>query len=288
MLHIFFRNADPAMVTKTSQSSKGTEGVTGAGSLPLSHNSTASNDVVHPLSRSDSHQISKNLSGEANSLHMSVPLPEEAYEEDTSFKDSVSLSNASSLPNVLIMPRYHNPFETVHEGDCNIVPGLDGHLTFFNLKIVHRVHHTGFEESRDFPIKIHDIVAGRYEVVEYLGSAAFSRAVQCLDRKTNTMVCMKIIKNNKDFFDQCLDEVKLLKYVQLKGDPDRYNVIKMFDFFYYKEHLFIVCELLKQNLYEFYKYNRESGEPKYFTLTNLKKVAKQCLIALDYIHSLGS
>ncbi len=81
--------------------------------------------------------------------------------------------------------------------------------------------------------------------------------------------------------------------------------LSFIDFFYYKEHLFIVCELLKQNLYEFYKYNKESGalsclnlflydtngaplgEPKYFTLPRLRRVAKQCLVAIDYMHNLG-
>ena len=49
---------------------------------------------------------------------------------------------------------------------------------------------------------------------EYLGSAAFSKAVQCLDLHTGEMVCVKIIKNNKDFFDQSLDEIKLLRYLR--------------------------------------------------------------------------
>lgn len=48
-----------------------------------------------------------------------------------------------------------------------------------------------------------------------------------------------------------------------------------------------MCELLRDNLYEFYKYNRESGEEFYFTMDKLKKIAKQCLIALEYIHSLN-
>jgi len=30
------------------------------------------------------------------------------------------------------------------------------------------------------------------------------------DRKTGHLVCVKIIRNNKDFFDQGLDEIKLL------------------------------------------------------------------------------
>jgi serine/threonine protein kinase len=48
-----------------------------------------------------------------------------------------------------------------------------------------------------------------------------------------------------------------------------------------------VCELLRENLYEFYKYNRESGEEIYFTLPRIQKVARQVLTALKYIHSLG-
>ena len=61
---------------------------------------------------------------------------------------------------------------------------------------------TGFEESKDFPIRLGAVVAGRYQLMEYLGSAAFSKAVQALDLHMGLMVCIKIIKNNKDFFDQ--------------------------------------------------------------------------------------
>lgn len=37
-----------------------------------------------------------------------------------------------------------------------------------------------------------------------------------------------------------------------------------------QEHLFIVCELLRANLYEFHKYNRESGGEVYFTMPRLQ------------------
>jgi hypothetical protein len=32
------------------------------------------------------------------------------------------------------------------------------------LKVIHRKHRTGFEESKDFPIRINDLIAGRYHV----------------------------------------------------------------------------------------------------------------------------
>lgn len=37
---------------------------------------------------------------------------------------------------------------------------------------------TGFEETKEFPIVIGSVIAGRYVVQEYLGSAAFSKAIQ--------------------------------------------------------------------------------------------------------------
>eukprot|EP00992_Anisonema_acinus_P000200 TRINITY_DN10074_c0_g1_i1.p1 TRINITY_DN10074_c0_g1~~TRINITY_DN10074_c0_g1_i1.p1 ORF type:complete len:658 (+),score=150.97 TRINITY_DN10074_c0_g1_i1:44-1975(+) len=157
----------------------------------------------------------------------------------------------------------------------------------FNLKVIYEVNKTGFEENKDYPIRVYDIIAGRYQILEYLGSAAFSRAVQCVDLKNGQLVCIKIIRNNKDFFDQGLDEIKLLHYINSGGNPDENRVVQLFDYFYHKEHLFLVCELLRDNLYEFSKYNRESGDEPYFTLARLQSIARQTLIALRYIHSLG-
>lgn len=37
-----------------------------------------------------------------------------------------------------------------------------------------------------------------------------------------------------------------------------------------QEHLFIVTELLRSNLYEFQKYNRESGDEEYYTLPRIQ------------------
>jgi hypothetical protein len=71
----------------------------------------------------------------------------------------------------------------------------------YNLRVVFDREKTGFEETKEFPIVINSIIGGRYQVVEYLGSAAFSKAIQCYDIHSEQMVCMKIIENNKDYFD---------------------------------------------------------------------------------------
>ncbi|PIN25544.1 Dual-specificity tyrosine-phosphorylation regulated kinase [Handroanthus impetiginosus] len=157
----------------------------------------------------------------------------------------------------------------------------------FELKIVHRKNRTGFEEDKNFHVVLNSVIAGRYHVTEYLGSAAFSKAIQAHDLHTGMDVCVKIIKNNKDFFDQSLDEIKLLKYVNKHDPADKYHILRLYDYFYYREHLLIVCELLKANLYEFHKFNRESGGEVYFTMPRLQSITIQCLEALQFLHSLG-
>ncbi|KAK8942055.1 Serine/threonine-protein kinase AFC2 [Platanthera guangdongensis] len=157
----------------------------------------------------------------------------------------------------------------------------------FNLKIVHRKNRTGFEEDKNFNVVLNSVIAGRYHVTEYLGSAAFSKAIQAHDLHTGIDVCVKIIKNNKDFFDQSLDEIKLLKFVNKHDPADKYHILRLYDYFYYREHLLIVCELLKANLYEFHKFNRESGGEVYFTMPRLQSITIQCLEALQFLHGLG-
>ena len=36
-----------------------------------------------------------------------------------------------------------------------------------------------------------------------------------------------------------------------------------------------MCELLRANLYEFQKYNREHNDPLYFTNARIQRIAKQ-------------
>ncbi|XP_051123234.1 uncharacterized protein LOC127246077 isoform X2 [Andrographis paniculata] len=173
------------------------------------------------------------------------------------------------------------------QDQVNQIKAQEEEFETFNLKIVHRKNRTGFEEDKNFHVVLNSVIAGRYHVTEYLGSAAFSKAIQAHDLHTGMDVCVKVIKNNKDFFDQSLDEIKLLKFVNKHDPTDKYHILRLYDYFYYREHLLIVCELLKANLYEFQKFNRESGGEVYFTMPRLQSITIQCLEALRFLHSLG-
>ncbi|KAL3650271.1 hypothetical protein CASFOL_006674 [Castilleja foliolosa] len=173
------------------------------------------------------------------------------------------------------------------DDELAIYESREDDFEIFNLRIIHRKNRTGFEENKDFPIVINSIIAGRYYVTEYLGSAAFSKVVQAHDLHSGMDVCLKIIKNDKDFFDQSLDEIKLLKFVNKYDPADERHILRLYDYFYFQEHLFIVTELLRANLYEFQNYNQESDGEPYFTMPRLQVITRQCLEALTYLHDLG-
>jgi serine/threonine protein kinase len=90
------------------------------------------------------------------------------------------------------------------------------------------------------------VIAGRYRINEYLGSAAFSKVVRAHDLRTGVDVCLKIIKNDKDFFDQSLDEIKLLKFVNKYDPDDDHHILRLYDYFYYQvcdAHIHLFSEL---------------------------------------------
>ncbi|KAL7563309.1 hypothetical protein ACA910_016668 [Epithemia clementina (nom. ined.)] len=172
--------------------------------------------------------------------------------------------------------------------------GEMGDLEYFQLPIIYKSHVTGFEPTKDLVLEAGNVVAGQYLVEGELGSAAFSTAYRCVDLNSDgdgpdghDEVCLKVIKNTKDFFDQSLDEIKILELLRQTGMCHEMNIVEMKTFFYHREHLIIVTELLRQNLFEFGKFIVDSNEEPYFTMPRLCYLTRQILVALDFVHKLG-
>ncbi|MCO5570315.1 hypothetical protein L7F22_024033 [Adiantum nelumboides] len=238
-------------------------------------------DELSPVSAVENRtSLSPALFSHPNALnHVSFPSEIcEARDEETAVYTYDSAVNE---------PAVDDGETSIAQEEAQLVNTEEYEYEVFNLRIIHRKNRTGFEEEKHFQVELNSVVAGRYLITEYLGSAAFSKAVQARDLQTGMDVCMKIIKNNKDFFDQSLDEIKLLKYINKNDPADKHHLLRLYDYFYHKEHLFIVCELLRANLYEFYKFNKESGGEPYFTMSRLQSITQQCLEALEFLHGLG-
>jgi serine/threonine protein kinase len=172
--------------------------------------------------------------------------------------------------------------------------GEMGDLEYFHLPIVFKSHVTGFEPTKDLFLEAGNIIAGQYLVESELGTAAFSTAYKCLDLNSegdsedgHEEVCLKVIKNTKDFFDQSLDEIKILELLRQTGKCQEKSLIEMKTFFYHREHLIIVTELLRQNLFEFGKFIIDNNEEPYFSIPRLSFMTRQMLVALEFVHKLG-
>ena len=76
----------------------------------------------------------------------------------------------------------------------NPSPSLSPEYIHIPLTVIHRRGRTGFEEEKDIAPKINEVIAERYQVIAFIGSAAFSVAVEAFDMRLNQLVCMKIIK----------------------------------------------------------------------------------------------
>lgn len=51
-----------------------------------------------------------------------------------------------------------------------------------------------------------------------------------------------------------------------------------------QEHLVLVCELLRANLFEFQRFTRASGEPPYFTVPRVRSIARQVGAAGSFLN----
>lgn len=98
----------------------------------------------------------------------------------------------------------------------------------------------------------------RYIIEDALGQGTFGQVVRCLCPETQSKAAVKVIKNQDAYFQQARVEIGILK---LLGDnySDRHNIVRLQEYFVFREHLCLVFELLDANLYDLLKRNRYRG-----------------------------
>ncbi|CAE6495482.1 unnamed protein product [Rhizoctonia solani] len=135
----------------------------------------------------------------------------------------------------------------------------------------------GYDDERgDYLVIKHDHLAYRYEIIDTLGKGSFGQVLQCRDHCTGLSMGIKIIRNKKRFHHQALVEIKILENLK-KWDPEeKSHVLKMGEYFTFRNHLCIVTELLSINLYELIKANGFAG----FTTALIRRFTSQMLASL--------
>ncbi|UJR28416.1 hypothetical protein I4U23_009656 [Adineta vaga] len=136
------------------------------------------------------------------------------------------------------------------------------------------------DENGSYIAVQHDHIAYRYEVLKILGKGSFGLVVKCHDHKTGQQVALKIIRNEKRFHRQAQEEIRILEHLRKQDRDNTFNIIHLFEWFQFRNHICITFELLSMNLYELIKKNRFQG----FSLQLVRKFAHSILQCLDALY----
>ena len=135
------------------------------------------------------------------------------------------------------------------------------------------------EPKGDYIAVIGDHIAYRYEIIKLLGKGEFGQVFECLDKKEQERVAIKIIKNKARFRRAGDAENQLLDFLMSRDDGD--CIVKKLNSFEFRGHLCIVFELLSISLYELAERNHFQG----LRVNLVKRIAVQLLITLKTLHS---
>ncbi|PIA19543.1 kinase-like protein, partial [Coemansia reversa NRRL 1564] len=141
------------------------------------------------------------------------------------------------------------------------------------------VKNDGFDNvNSDYILYVNDVIGeeeGRqFMIMEMLGSGTFGQVVKCQNLKTGELVAVKVIKNKAAYYNQSMMEVQMLDLLNTKYDiHDQHHILRLKEWFVFRNHLVFVNELLSLNLYDLLKQNQYQG-----LSTNLVRVLVQQIL----------
>ena len=100
------------------------------------------------------------------------------------------------------------------------------------------------------PYKDPRLIGNKYSITTSYKKSTFASIYIGQNVKNNKVVCIKKIKDDKAYFDQSLMEIFILDYLKKSGNPNKYNFLEMYEYFYLNRHLFIITEKLGLSLYD--------------------------------------
>ncbi|XP_041808785.1 dual specificity protein kinase CLK4-like [Chelmon rostratus] len=124
------------------------------------------------------------------------------------------------------------------------------------------------------------VMKERYEVVLTLGTGAFGKVVECIDRHKDERVAVKIVKNIDCFREVARSEIAVLEEINSLDDDKRFACVRMLDWFEHEGHICIVFELLGPSTFEFLRQNKFLP----FSVEQIRHMAFQIFRAVCFLH----
>ncbi|XP_071063040.1 homeodomain-interacting protein kinase 2-like [Pseudochaenichthys georgianus] len=134
--------------------------------------------------------------------------------------------------------------------------------------------------SETFPVEKEDIISSmsaEYQVLDFIGEGVFGKVAKCVNLKTSEIIAIKIHKDSEDR----VEEVRMLEIIR-KLDPEKNNLIRCIDNFFFGDVSCLAFEMLDQSLLDF-MINRK----KAYTLNEIRPITQQLLVAFRALKSIG-
>ncbi|KAI4802213.1 hypothetical protein KUCAC02_020065 [Chaenocephalus aceratus] len=134
--------------------------------------------------------------------------------------------------------------------------------------------------SETFQVEKEDIISSKsadYRVLDFIGEGAFGKVAKCVNLKTSETIAIKIHKDREDQ----VEEVRMLEIIR-KLDPEKNNLIRFIDNFFFRDVSCLAFEMLDQSLYDFMM-NRQ----KAYRLNEIRPITQQLLVAFKALKSIG-
>lgn len=122
-----------------------------------------------------------------------------------------------------------------------------------------------------------EVLFGRYHVSSYLGKGMFASVLRAQDKLANSLVAIKIVRNNESMYKAGLKELNILKQLNNADLANESHIIQLKDSFDHKNHLCLVFENMECNLRDILKrFGRDIG----LNIAAVKSYFKQLLQGL--------
>ncbi|KAI9372680.1 kinase-like domain-containing protein [Aspergillus egyptiacus] len=131
-----------------------------------------------------------------------------------------------------------------------------------------------------YNVRLGELINGRYHVHQNLGKGMFSSVVRAMDSKTNSLVAIKIVRNNDTMKKAGLKEINILEQLREADPEDKKHIIRFERSFEHKGHLCMVFENLSMDLRGVLKkFGRDVG----LNLRAIRVYAQQIFLGLSLL-----
>jgi serine/threonine protein kinase len=142
-------------------------------------------------------------------------------------------------------------------------------------------------DNGHFEWTVGQVLHEKYTITGFLGDGTFGRVLKVSDLE-GTEKAIKVIRAVERYVEAAKIEAEIIEKLNSSDPEHKSHIVKLFEHFPLGDNYCLVFEKLGKSLFDVIKDNQFKGDPHSgFRMTQVQEFAKQLLITLDFMHTLG-